>query len=164
MFEHFDKPQELFEYKLGTALTMEHDSLNALRELEMASQSEEVRNLFAHHQGETKQQIANLEQAFQLLGVEPDQSPSPTTKGLMKEGAALVAKTDKSLVDSVTLSAALENEHYEIAAYQSLIISAEAMGATQVCDLLKQNLDQEMHTSEELNQAARMAAHAMPAA
>jgi ferritin-like metal-binding protein YciE len=160
MFEHFDRPEELFEYRLGSALTMEHDSLNMLRELEMAAQSDEAKKLFSHHQEETKEQIANLEKALQLIGSGPDRSPSPTTKGLMKEGTSLIAKTDKSLVDDVAFAAALGTEHFEIASYESLIISAEALGANEVKGLLEQNLQQEKHTSEELAQAARRLATA----
>jgi len=163
MFEHFDHSKDLFEYQLGSALTMEHDSLNMLRELETAAQSDEVKQLFAHHQGETQQQIENLEKAFQLLGTEPNDSPSATTKGLMKEGTSMIAKTDKSLVDNVALSAALGTEHYEIAAYESLVVAAEAMGAREVCDLLQANLEQEKHTSEELTQCARKVAAATTA-
>lgn len=160
MFEHFEQPKELFEYQLGSALTMEHDSLMMLRELEMAAQSEEVKHLFSHHQEETQHQIENLERAFQLLGTEPDKSPSQTTKGLMKEGTSMIAKSDPALRDSVALSAALGTEHYEIAAYESLIVATEAMGNREVQALLQENLEQEKHTSEELKECARKVAMA----
>jgi ferritin-like metal-binding protein YciE len=158
MFEHFDNPQELFEYRLGSALTMEHDSLDMLRELETAAQSEEIKHLFAHHAQETQQQIANLEKCFSTLGVDVNDSPSPTTKGLAKEGSSLVSKTDPALLDTVVLAAALGTEHYEISAYQTLVTSAEAMGAREVVALLKENLQHEEHTSEELNAAAKKVA------
>jgi ferritin-like metal-binding protein YciE len=64
MFEHFSTPRDLFEYQLGSALTMEDDSLTMLRELEVAAQGVEVKQQLLHHQQETQQQIANLEQAF----------------------------------------------------------------------------------------------------
>jgi len=163
MFEHFEHPRELFEYQLGAALTMEKDSLAMLRELEMAAQNDEVRSLFSHHQDETEQQIRNLERALELLGRDPDPSPSATTKGLMKEGSSMLTKTSEPLRDTVALSAALGTEHYEISAYESLIVSAEAMGETEVCSLLEQNLEQEKHTSEELTQAARRLATATSA-
>ena len=155
MFEHFSTPEDLFEYQLGSALTMEEDSLAMLRELEMASQSTTIKELFAHHRGETEHQIENLERAFQILGKQPGGAPSAATKGLMKEGASLIAKSDKSLVDSVALSAALGTEHFEISAYQSLCTAAEALGETGVQDLLQQNLDEEKRASEELAQTAR---------
>jgi ferritin-like metal-binding protein YciE len=160
MFEHFDNPQELFEYRLGSALTMEHDSLEMLRELETAAQSAEIKQLFSHHADETEHQIANLERCFTTLGVEVNDSPSPTTKGLAKEGTSLIGKTDDMLKDTVALAAALGTEHYEIAAYQTLITTAEAMGAREVVQLLTENLDEEQHTSEELNAAAKKVAAA----
>ena len=50
----------------------------------------------------------------------------------------------------MVLSSALGNEHFEIACYQALIIPVTAMGASDVLALLKDNLDQETHTSDEL--------------
>ncbi|MHB1235427.1 MAG: DUF892 family protein, partial [Microbacteriaceae bacterium] len=76
MFEHFDQPQELFEYRLGSALTMEHDSLEMLGELEMAAQAAEIKKMFSHHADETRQQIANLERIFELLDLPENDSPS----------------------------------------------------------------------------------------
>lgn len=160
MFEHFDHANQLFEYQLGSALTMEHDSLEMLQELEAAARSVEVRGLFAHHQDETRHQIRNLEDAFGILGIKPSGSPSATTKGLMKEGRAMLAKTGEQLTDLVAVNAALGTEHFEISAYESLVIAAEAMGATDVERLLRENLEQERHTSEELGAAARRLAPA----
>ena len=155
MFEHFDTSQELFEYRLGSALTMEHDSLAMLGELEGAAQSAEIKHMFSHHAEETRQQIANLEEVFAVLGIEANDSPSPTTKGLAKEGTALIRKTDERLVDNVVLAAALGTEHYEISAYETLIASAEALGAPRIAELLTANMDQEKHTSEQLAAKAK---------
>lgn len=160
MFEHFDTKKDLFEFQLGSALTMEHDSLAMLKELERVANDEEVRDLFAHHQTETQQQIDNLERAFQLLGTASERNPSQTTKGLMKEGAAIIAKSDRSLIDEVALSAALGTEHYEISTYESLCTSADALGFEEIRALLEQNLEQEQHTSEELKAFATKLAHA----
>lgn len=64
---------------------------------------------------------------------------------MAKEGKATVKKTDGSLVDVVILSAAIESEHYEIAVYVTLTTNAEARGASDVADLLRQNLEQSQH-------------------
>jgi ferritin-like metal-binding protein YciE len=50
----------------------------------------------------------------------------------------------------VVLTSALGNEHYEISAYEGLIIPLETMGVPDAVKLLRANLDQEVHTSEEL--------------
>ncbi len=45
---------------------------------------------------------------------------------------------------------AMGNEHFEIASYSGLILSAESLQLPDVAQLLRANLDQEVHTSEEL--------------
>ena len=143
-------PDELFRFQLRTAMTMENDSLAALGELAKAARSSEITKLFRHHADETKDQIANLRQVFQLLELKESTAPSPSTKGISKQAGSLIERTAPKLHDQVVLSCALGNEHYEISAYQSLIIPVDAMGVTDVSALLKANLEQETHTSEEL--------------
>ena len=143
-------PEELMHYQLRTALTMENDSLAALGELAKAAKSKEVKDMFRHHSDETKEQIENLRRVFTLLEFKDTSAPSPSTKGISKQAESLIGKSEPKLRDQVTLSCALGNEHYEMAAYQGLIIPATAMGATDVVALLQANLDQEVHTSEEL--------------
>lgn len=164
MFEHFSRPDELFEYRLEMAMTMEHDSLDMLGELESAAQSETIKQMFSHHAEETRHQIQNLERIFQLMQLEQRDAPSPTTKGRAKEGTALLRKSEDALHDDVVLSAALGTEHFEISAYQTLIATADALGLNEVADLLTENLQQEQHTSEELTTAAKHVASQGPAA
>jgi ferritin-like metal-binding protein YciE len=150
MFEHFDNPRDLLEFRLGTAVTMEHDSLSMLGDLEQAAQSEDIKQMFRHHADETRHQITNLSLIFDELGISAADQPSPVTKGLAKEGTSLVRKSDPALLDGIVLSAALETEHAEIAAYQSLVCAAESLGLTQAARLLSENLGEEEHTSREL--------------
>lgn len=155
MFEHFTTPEEIFSFKLGSALTMEHDTLEMLGDLEEQVQRPELKRLFREHADETRQQIANIEQCFQLLGEQVNDAPSPTTKGLAKEGKAAIRKTDASVVDAVILAGALETEHYEIAVYETLVTNAEARGAAEVAKLLQQNLQQEEGARDKVKQAAK---------
>lgn len=147
-----ESPLELMHYQLRTALTMEADSLAALGELSKAATAKEVKEMFRHHADETKEQIENLHRVFELLELKDTTAPSPTTKGISKQAESLIGKSSKKLRNQVVLSCALGNEHWEISAYQSLIIPATAMGATDAVALLQANLDQEIHTSEELQE------------
>lgn len=155
MFERLNTPQELFSYKLGAALKMENTVLEMLGNLEEAAQAEQLKQQFSHHADETREQIRNIEQAFSSLGEEPDDSPCPAIEGLEKEGKANMKKADDSLVDAVILSGAAETEHHEIAVYEGLITEAQAMGKQDVVDLLRQNLEQEQHTLEEVKRATQ---------
>ncbi|MHA7305220.1 YciE/YciF ferroxidase family protein [Arthrobacter sp. TMN-49] len=150
MFEHFTTVDEIFHYKLGSALTMEYDSLEMLGDMEKGAMRSDLRELFHEHAHETRQQIENLQQCFALLGAEAHQGPSPATKGLAKESKALMAKTDNSLVDAVVLAGALETEHYEMAVYEALIFQAKARGAAGIAELLNQNLMQEKAAIEKI--------------
>ncbi|HEY2643009.1 MAG TPA: ferritin-like domain-containing protein [Galbitalea sp.] len=150
MFEHLNTPQELFSYKLGSALTMEQDSLEMLGTLEETTTRQELKELFRAHAEETRHQISNLEQCFKLLGENVNESPSPTTKGLAKEGKSTAAKTDESIVDVVLVSGGLETERYEMAVYETLMTAAKASGAAEIGALLKENYDQEVAASDKL--------------
>lgn len=143
-------PTELLHFQLRTAMTMENDSLEALGELAKAARSAEIKKLFRHHAGETKEQIANLQQVFKLLELKESTAPSPSTKGISKQAVSLLERSAPKLRDQVTVSCALGNEHYEISAYEGIILPASSMGLSDVVALLQANLDQEVHTSEEL--------------
>lgn len=158
MTVQFKTPDELFAYKLGSALRMENDTLDMLAELEETAQRKELKEFFKHHQEETREQVSNLEKVFEVLGEPAKEHPSPTTKGMKEEGKKVFEKTDEALIDSVVLAAALGTEHYETAVYETLITHAEAMGAKEVVDLLKQNLEQETHTADEIKKFAQKVA------
>jgi ferritin-like metal-binding protein YciE len=152
VFEKIETPKELFTYKLGAALKMEQTVLDMLGDLQEQAQHVELKQQFRHHADETQQQIRNLEQAFTALGEEPDDKPCPAIEGIEKEGKANIKKTDDRLVDAVIVAGAIETEHHEIAVYESLIAHAEAMGSAEVATLLRQNLEQEQHTLDEVRQ------------
>jgi ferritin-like metal-binding protein YciE len=145
-----ETPTDLLRFQLRTAVTMEEDSLAALGELASAAQSSDVKKLFRHHADETREQMENLSSVFTLLELPESSAASPSTKGISKQAASLIARSSANLRDQVTLASALGNEHYEISAYEALIIAVQAMGNGEVLALLKENLDQETHTSEEL--------------
>jgi len=148
---HLETPEDLLRFQLRTAMTMEEDSLAALGELAEAAKSADIKKLFTHHAEETHEQIANLQQVFRLLEVPESTAASPSTKGIGKQAEALIARTAPELRDQVTLSAALGNEHYEMAAYEALILPVQVLGATDALALLKANAEQEIHTSQELS-------------
>ncbi|MBW9111168.1 DUF892 family protein [Microbacterium trichothecenolyticum] len=145
-----ESPVDLLRFQLRTAMTMEEDSLAALGELEQAARSADIKKMFRHHADETREQIENLRKVFGVLELPESTAASPSTKGIAKQAESLISRSAAALRDQVTLSAALGNEHYEISAYQSLIIATRAQGAVDAVTLLTANLDQETHTSEEL--------------
>jgi ferritin-like metal-binding protein YciE len=161
VFERLNTPEEAYNYKLGAALKMEQTVLDMLEKNADEAQDAKVAELFRHHRSETQEHVRNVEEAFRLFGWEVDTSPCPAIEGLEKEGKANAKKTDDALVDAVLLQGAVEVEHHEIGVYESLIITAEAMGRDDVVEVLRRNLEVEQHTLEEVKQAERDRAVAM---
>lgn len=150
-----ESPADLLQFQLRTAMTMEDDSLAALGELAKAARSADIKKMFRHHADETKEQVENLRKVFGLLDLRESTAPSPSTKGISRQAGSLIERSAPKLRDQVVLASALGNEHYEIAAYRSLIAGAAGLGLSDAVGLLKDNLDQETHTSEELETALR---------
>jgi len=156
MFDKLNNSREVFGHKLGSALKMEHDVLDMLGDLEEKARQAELKRQFRHHADETRQQIDNIEQVFKALGEEPDDSPCQVTKALDKQAKAdLKMADDDSVIDMLILSGAAETEHHEIAVYESLIAQAEEFGKAEITQLLRQNLEIEQHTLDEVKQQQR---------
>lgn len=159
MFEKLNTPEEIFSFKLGSALSMENDILEMLDKLQQETEREELRQLFRAHAEETRQHVRNVEECFRLLGEEPDDSPCPVIQALEKDGSAAMKKTEDSIVDAVILAGATEVEHYEIAVYETLLVNAEARGAPEVAALLRRNLEQEQVALQKVKSAAQRISH-----
>jgi len=141
-----ETPRKLFVHKLGAALTMEETILGMLDELEQKANDPQLKQSLRHHHEETEQQVRNLERAFEALGKEVESQPCPTIDGLKKEGEQMLKNVDEELNDAVILSGVVETEAHEIAVYDGLITTAEAMGEDDIVALFQENLEQEQAT------------------
>src|ERR1700754_584153 len=150
LFERFESPNELVEYKLGCALRMERDVLKMLDRLEPVARGERLKQHLRRDAEETREQLANVERAFAALTWEPDDRPCPVIEAIEKDGRAQIKRATDRLVDDAILAWAAETEHYEIAAYEWLIAHVEATGTPEAVAWLQQNLDQEQHALDEV--------------
>lgn len=149
-----ETPRELFVHKLGAAYKMEKTILEMLEDLQEEARDAELRRSLAQHHRETQQQIRNLERAFDALGEDHDEQPCPTIEGLQKEGEQMLKDVDDDLGDKVILSGVVETEAHEIAVYDGLITTAEAMGEEDIVALFQENLEQEQNTLQKARRAA----------
>jgi ferritin-like metal-binding protein YciE len=146
--------KKLFVHQLGEALNMERTVLTMLKKNQEAATEPELKRLFGHHHDETEGQIRNLEQAFRAIGEEPAGHVCHGMEGMKKEGQEVIEKVAPELLDGALAAGATHVEHYEIATYEGLRTQAEAMGQEDVAALLTENLEQEQHTLEEVEQSA----------
>jgi ferritin-like metal-binding protein YciE len=162
MFERFNTPEELFNFKLGSALTMERDIVEMLDSLIEESHGDGLKQVLRTHQAETRGHVGNVEEAFRALGWEVDDSPCPVIGAIDKEGKANIKKSDDSIADLVILGGAMETEHHEIAVYENLIINARSLGHQAVVQLLTRNLEEEQQALQKVRTLAEQVASAGP--
>jgi ferritin-like metal-binding protein YciE len=138
-------PRALFLHELGDVLYAERTLLKTLPKLQEEASDEELALGFEEHLEQTRQQVKNVEQAFEKLGETPSAEKCPGIDGIKQEHDDFVAKESPSqdVLDSFLTGAGARTEHYEIAAYEGLVTMAEALGETEVGKLLTENLEQE---------------------
>ena len=156
-------PRELFLHELGDVLFAERALVKTLPQLEREASDEKLATGFGQHLEETKQHVENIEKAFKALGEKPKAEKCAGIEGLKKEHDDFVSKESPSpeVLDAFLVGAGARTEHYEIAAYEGLVTTAEAMGENEVARLLTQNLKQENKTLEQLKKiGARLAREA----
>ena len=104
-----------------------------------------------------QQQVARLEQVFELIEKKPQGKRCPAIEGIIEEGQEIMKEYKASpALDAGLLSAAQSVEHYEISRYGTLRTWAEAMGLGRARTLLQQTLDEEIATDGALTELAEL--------
>ena len=127
----------------------------ALPKMAKAASSSGLRAAFEEHLGETRGQIERLEEVFASLDEKVRGKHCDGIEGIIEEGKAIMAEDfDEATMDACLIAAGQRAEHYEMAAYGTLVAWARAMGHTEAAVLLQQNLDEEKAADEKLSSLA----------
>jgi len=127
----------------------------ALRKLAKAATNAKLRAAFETHLQETQGQIARLEQVFESLDQKVRGKHCDGIAGIIEEGKSVMAEDfDESTMDACLIASGQRAEHYEMAAYGTLVAWAQAMGYTQAAKLLQQTLDEEKAADQKLSDLA----------
>jgi ferritin-like metal-binding protein YciE len=142
---------ELFVHGLNDMMDAEHQLVDALQELAGDSSRADLKKAFEQHRRETGGQIQRLEQCFELLGEESEDTECHGIRGLIAEKKAFSEEDpSEDLIDVFNVGAAIKAESYEICEYESLIDMAREMKHTKVAQLLSQNLKEEKATLKKM--------------
>jgi ferritin-like metal-binding protein YciE len=159
---------DAFIDELRDTYDAEKQLTKALAKLAKASSNPKLRQAFESHLEETQGQIERLEQIFESLDENVRGKHCDGIAGIIEEGKSIMEQDfDETTMDACLIAAGQRAEHYEMAAYGTLVAWAQAMGHTDAARLLQQTLDEEKAADKKLsslaeggiNQSAADAAH-----
>ncbi len=147
--------EELFIDELRDLYDAETQLTKALPKMSEAAASDDLREAFDEHLGQTENQVERLKRIFELVGEKPTGKKCAAMAGLIKEGDELASDTDENSVrDAGLIAAAQKVEHYEISGYGSARTHAELLGNDEAARLLEETLKEEKETDEKLTELA----------
>lgn len=151
-------PRDLVVQLLGELLFVERRLADrVLEELAGAVRDDELKTLLERHRGETKEHAERIETAFRRLGVAPTSNLSRPFESAVAQHDELASSiVEPRLADLHHAQAALHTEHWEMAAYRTLL----PLVADDAAELLRPSFDQEGAAAKELVRAIDRLAHA----
>jgi ferritin-like metal-binding protein YciE len=158
----------MFLDELRDTYDAEKQLTKALPKLAKAATNAQLRTAFETHLQETHGQIDRLERIFASLDEKVRGKHCDGIEGIIEEGKSIMEEElDETTMDACLIAAGQRAEHYEMAAYGTLVAWARAMGYTEAAKLLQQTLDEEKAADKKLsgladsgiNQSAAETAH-----
>jgi ferritin-like metal-binding protein YciE len=146
---------DAFLDELRDAYDAEKQLTKALPKMAKAASSPQLRKAFETHLKETQGQIGRLEKAFASLDEKVRGKHCDGIEGIIEEGQSVMEEDfDETTMDACLIAAGQRAEHYEMAAYGTLVAWAKAMGHSEAASLLQQNLDEEKAADAKLSALA----------
>jgi len=147
--------RDAFIDELRDTYDAEKQLTKALPRLAKAATSPKLREAFETHLEETRGQIERLEQVFQGLEEKVRGKHCDGIAGIIEEGKSIMEEDfDDKTMDACLIAAGQRAEHYEMAAYGTLVAWASALGESEAAKLLQQTLDEEKAADETLSALA----------
>jgi ferritin-like metal-binding protein YciE len=146
---------DAFIDELRDAYDAEKQLTKALPKLAKAASSSELRSVFEKHLEETRGHVTRLEQVFESIDERAKSKHCEGIAGIVEEGKSIMGEDfEGTTMDACLVAAGQRAEHYEMAAYGTLVAWARAMGHVEAADLLQQTLDEEKAVDRKLTALA----------
>jgi Mn-containing catalase len=150
--------RELLIEELQDLLNAENQLLSAIPKMAEAAHHPKLREAFEKHLLQTERQVERLQQAFEMLGEEPQATPCKAMTGLIEEGEETIqegSEKEENAADLALIAAAQKVEHYEIAGYGTVRALARQIGQFDVATLLSHSLGEEESTDHLLTEISK---------
>lgn len=141
--------------QLRDAHSAERQALRAMPRMMKNVTHPALKECIQAHVDETEAQVERIEQALEMVGGKPGRKVCEAMRGLIEEATHEMGENEKGpMMDVLIIASAQRIEHYEIAAYGTMVALAKAAGQQQLADLLAETLAEEKATDEKLTQVA----------
>lgn len=147
-------PRALFLHELGDILGAERTIEKMLGKLQADVRDKDLAKGLERHRDQTRQHVANLEEAFRTLGEQPKAERCPGIEGIRTEYDESAHQIAPELRDVFTGGAVARTEHYEMAVYRGLVTTAKALGERDAARLLEKNLKEDEQMAKEIESLA----------
>ena len=146
---------DAFIDELRDAYDAEKQLTKALPKMAKAASSPQLRKAFESHLKETQGHVGRLEKAFASLDEKARGKHCDGIEGIIEEGQSVMEEDfDETTMDACLIATGQRAEHYEMAAYGTLVAWAKAMGHSEAANLLQQTLDEEKAADAKLSALA----------
>lgn len=152
--------EDLFHDTLKDIYYAERQILRALKKMQRAAQSQDLKAAFEKHHAQTEGQIERLQQVFEQIGKAPRGKTCDAIEGIIAEGEEIIEEyKDTAALDAGLISSAQAVEHYEICRYGTLKRWAGQLGLNDAVALLDETLKEESQTDADLTKLADASAN-----
>ena len=146
---------DAFIDELRDVYDAEKQLTKALPKLAKAASKPQLKQAFETHLHETQGHVQRLEQVFESLEEKVRGKHCDGIAGIIEEGDSIMGEDfDDVTMDACLIAAGQRAEHYEMAAYGTLVAWAQAMGHTRAAELMQQTLDEEKAADKTLSSLA----------
>ncbi|MBV8574402.1 MAG: DUF892 family protein [Acetobacteraceae bacterium] len=148
--------REMLIDQLRDAHSAERQAIQAMKRVMRKSSDPELRKGIEAHIAQSEEQRNRVEQALEQLGGRAGRKVCEAMRGLVEEAQHELEDHDKGpILDLVIVAGQQRIEHYEIAAYGTMVELSKAMGENEVADLLAQTLGEEKQQDEKLTEVTQ---------
>jgi ferritin-like metal-binding protein YciE len=149
--------RELLIEELKDAYSAEKQALRCMQKTLRKANADALRQGIQLHIDQTQVQIERVEAAMERMSVRPGRKVCEAMRGLVEEAQHEIEAHDEKgpILDLVIVAGMQRIEHYEIAAYNTDVALASALGESEVAGLLSETLDEEKQTDLKLTEVTQ---------
>ncbi len=153
-----DELREMLVDQLKDAHSAERQAIQAMKRTLRKTTDQELRSGIEAHIAQSEEQRERVEQALEQLGGKSGRKVCEAMRGLAEEAQHELEEHDKGpVLDLVIVASQQRIEHYEIAAYGTMVELSKALGETDVADVLAGILEEEKAQDQKLTEVTRSA-------